>query len=104
MELAVLEEIEASAARAGERQLDRLRLGPDRQVPVTQHRPQVGEKWTAARAVADVQVKGADALGLWDIHVVEVRHPAGPAGVDERGRDRVEIPGALDVDRATRSA
>ena len=92
MELAALEEIEAGAARAGERQLDRLRLGPDCQVPVTHHRPQVGEKRAAARAVADVQVKGADALGLGDIHVVEVRHPVGPAGVEERGRDRVETP------------
>src|SRR5262249_44770509 len=35
MDLAVVEEIEACAARAGERQLDRLRVGPDRQVLVT---------------------------------------------------------------------
>src|SRR5262249_34348305 len=104
MELAALEEIEAGAARAGERQLDRLRLGPDRQVPVTHHRPQVGEKRAAARAVADVQAKWADALGFGAIHVVAVRHPVGPAGVDERGRDRVEIPGTLDMDRAARAA
>ena len=50
MEPAALEEIEACAARAGERQLDRLRLGPDRQAPVTHHRPQVGEKRAAAHA------------------------------------------------------
>src|SRR5215467_14703901 len=104
MELAALEEIEAGAARAEERQLDRLRSGPDRQAPATHHRPQVCEKRAAARAVADVQAEGADALGLGDIHVVEVRHPGGPAGVDERGRDRVEIPGALDMDRAAGAA
>ena len=52
---------------------------------VTHHRPQIGEKRAAARAALDVQVKGADAFGLGDIHVVEVRHPVGPAGVDERG-------------------
>jgi hypothetical protein len=40
MQLAVQEEIEAGAARAGERQLDRLRLGQDRQFlfPITGRR------------------------------------------------------------------
>jgi hypothetical protein len=58
----------------------------------------------AAHAVADVQVHGTDTLGLGDVHVVEVGHPIGPTGVHERGRHRVEIPGALDADRAARAA
>src|SRR4029077_18248321 len=44
-----------------------------------------------------------DTLGLRDVHVVEVRHPTGPAGVDERGRHGVEIPDALDADRTARA-
>ena len=58
----------------------------------------------ATPAVPDVEILGADALGVGDIHVVQIGHPAGSAGVDEGGRDRVEIPGALDVHRPARPA
>ncbi len=103
-QLAVPQELEAGAARAGERQLDRRRLGQNRQVPVPHHRPEVGVRRATASAPLDVQVHRADALGLGDVQVVEVRHAGGPAGVNERGRHGVEVPGALDADRATGAA
>src|SRR5262249_54497899 len=36
--------------------------------------------------------------------VVEIRHPIGPAGVEERRRHRVEVSGALGADRAAGTA
>ena len=100
MPSAVVQEFEARATPAGERQLDHLRLGDDRQVMAARHRPQVGSRRTAAQPALDVEVHGADALGPGDVQVVEVRHPVGPARIDERGRHRVEAPGPFDVDRA----
>src|SRR5262245_41054239 len=51
MQLAVQEEIEAGAARAGERQLDRLCPGQYCQVLMPHDRPQVRAPGAAARAV-----------------------------------------------------
>src|SRR5262245_34250179 len=104
MPSAFVQEFEAGAARAGERQLDHLRFGDDRQVLAVHHRPQERSCRARPRAALDVEVHGADALGRGDVHVVEVRHPAGLARVDERGRHRVQVPGPLDADRAARTA
>src|SRR5262249_2539069 len=71
---------------------------------IAHHRPEVSVRRATASAPLDVQDHRADALGLGDVQVVEVRHPAGPAGVDERGRHRVEVTGALDADRAAGAA
>src|SRR5215471_16717024 len=63
MQLAVQQKIEAGTTGAGEPQLERQRLGQDRQVLVRHHWPQVSIGRAAAYAVADVQIHGADALG-----------------------------------------
>src|SRR5499426_2183802 len=103
-QLAVQQKIEAGTAVASEPQLDRQRLGEDRQVLVRHHRPQVSIGRAAAYAVTDVQIHGTDALGLGDVQVVEVRHPVRPASVDEGGRRRVQLLSALDADWAARAA
>src|SRR5262247_3349426 len=71
-QLAVQQKIEAGTPGAGEPQLDRQRLCQDRQVLVSHHRPQVSIGRAGAYAVADVQIRETDALGLGDVHVVEV--------------------------------
>src|SRR5262249_14318233 len=93
------EEFDAGAARAAERQLDHLCPGHDRQVLAAHHRPQVGARRTGAHAAPDVDVHGANALGLGDVQVVQVRHPEGPTCLDERGSHRVETLRPIDVDR-----
>src|SRR5262245_33602106 len=104
MQLAVQQKIETGTAGAGEPQLDRQRLGQDRQVLVCHHRPQISIGRAAPYAVADVQIHGTDALGFGDVQVVEVRHPVRPASRDERGRYRVQLLSALDSDRPARAA
>src|SRR5262249_25564857 len=103
-EFAVLQELDAGAARARERQPGRRDLGQDRQVLPAHHRPEVSVRRATTSALLDVQVHRADALRLWDVQFVGVRHPAGLAGVEERGRHRVQAAGALDADRAAGAA
>src|SRR5262249_56203388 len=95
---------EGGGGGGGEGRVDGRRLGQNRQVLVPHHRPEVCDRRATPSAPLDVQVHRADALGLGDVQIVEVRHAVGPAGVEERGRHRVEVPGALDVDRAARAA
>jgi hypothetical protein len=83
-QLAIEQEIEADAAGPGERQSGGLRAGKDRQVLAPHHRTQVRLGGAAAGTAPNVQVRRADAFGLGDIHVVEVRHSPGFARVDER--------------------
>src|SRR5262249_11393564 len=103
-QLAVPQELDAGAARAGERQPGRRCLGQYRQVLLAHHGTEVSVRRATTHALLDVQVHRADALGFGNVQVVEIRHPVGPTGVEKRLRHRMEVPGALDADRAAGTA